>query len=90
MNPLIYFAFWLTALLVAGLGVRLVLRRVDRLINYTQQTRNLAIETNRLLARAIELETEKQATRQSGRDLLRERLKERLAVATAERKAKQG
>jgi hypothetical protein len=90
MNTILYFAFWIAALLVAGYGFRLLLARVDRFTAYTQQTRNLAIETNRLLARAIELETAKQATRQSGRDLLRERLSERLAVAMAARQAKKG
>lgn len=46
-----------------------------------QATCQAVHETNRLIARLIELEDTKQAQRQSGRDVLRERIKERLAQA---------
>jgi hypothetical protein len=90
MNPALYVAFWLTALVVAGYAFSRLLSRLERLIHHAQQTRNLGIETNRLLSRLVEIETTKQTTRQSGRELLRERLAERVALAVKDRQAKQG
>ena len=86
MTTLLLLIVAATLLVVLGWWTSVALRHQDRTLEATRQlvgeqqiTKLAVLETNRLIARLIELEDQKQQQRQSGRELLRERIQARVA-----------